>query len=573
MVDKLQSLTTRSDEEILSEESSKMMAWSRIVTYSANDKTLKALIRKGIPGAVRKTVWMSLAGCTHLAQNSDFYDKAFHKLYGSYGSSASNPIHPRSFNDFGGSLPENGILNYEGVMACKRVLNILGENHGDLEYCRMLPQLTYMFMSIMNEHETYSTLHCMVEISRNNKKYFRINKMQYALFMETFKDVIKKKVPNLYNHFEHIKFDMTQLLDKWFSTLFYGILPFRFCMRICDVFMSEGSHVLYRAAYAIFKTIQAKILECKSATYMINLIDQKCRELNSDSPFFKKAFELGLRRQHLDELDQKNRTIVTNNNQQQHSSSPSIQSKFIKPKVQINSSEIITDMNQWELLYTWLPYTMRVRSLHQIFSTTRDGYALSQLYKRADDAGACVIIMMAVPDTKSPHHAPSPQQQKQQEQQEEQDTNTIIELIKNHQLQGKSLRREIKNNNIRVPSNHQHHHLQVDGNKMTSETFVIGAYLGEAPSKTFHYAGTTDTFLFSMYPVEARYKWSKKNDYFVMGRNDKLVFGGGGDGPGLMMDEMMSSGSSQKCLTYDNEPLCGGVTEFNIIKVEMFSFK
>lgn len=49
----------------------------------------------------------------------------------------------------------------------------------------------------MNEKETYATLHCMVEASRRNKKYLRINKMQYVLFVETFSDIIKKKVPNL----------------------------------------------------------------------------------------------------------------------------------------------------------------------------------------------------------------------------------------------------------------------------------------------------------------------------------------------------------------------------------------
>jgi hypothetical protein len=77
-----------------------------------------------------------------------------------------------------------------------------------------------------------------------------------------------------------------------------------------------------------------------------------------------------------------------------------------------------------------------------------------------------------------------------------------------------------------------------------------------------------------MYPVEARYKWSRKNDYFVMGRNDKLVYGGGGEGAGLIIDEMMAEGSSSKCVTYDNEPLCGSSTpEFAILKVEMFAFK
>lgn len=49
----------------------------------------------------------------------------------------------------------------------------------------------------MEENETYATLHSMLETSRQTKKYFRTNKMQYALFVETFTDIVHRKIPNI----------------------------------------------------------------------------------------------------------------------------------------------------------------------------------------------------------------------------------------------------------------------------------------------------------------------------------------------------------------------------------------
>lgn len=126
--------------------------------------------------------------------------------------------------------------------------------------------------------------------------------------------------------------------------------------------MSEGNRVLYRVAYAILKTLEAKILDCKSSSYMIDFITERCAELRDEKDFFKKAFSLGLRKQQLEELDEKNRSVIS----PMKLSTPL--NKFSKPKIASNS-EIVKDMSHWELLFTWLPYAMRVRTLELIFTT------------------------------------------------------------------------------------------------------------------------------------------------------------------------------------------------------------
>jgi hypothetical protein len=75
-----------------------------------------------------------------LRQNPEFYETAFHKVYGAYNGKTSD-INPRTFDDFGGTLPEEGILNANGLTAAKRILNVLSDSHSDVEYCPNLPQM------------------------------------------------------------------------------------------------------------------------------------------------------------------------------------------------------------------------------------------------------------------------------------------------------------------------------------------------------------------------------------------------------------------------------------------------
>jgi hypothetical protein len=358
-------------------------------------------------------------------------------------------------------------------------------------------------------------------------------------------------------------------------------------MVMMDGFMNEGGKVLYRTGYAILKTFEKKILECLSPIYMPILITELSLKLTDEKEFFKKAYSLNLRRKHMQSFDEKNR---------EHLDPLKLVGKvntLVKPKLKTHS-EIITDMSQWELLYSWLPYRQRVRALDLLFKTSRDGYSLSSLYNACKDCGPCILVILAVPyDTEDPdddsidkttfettappkEFLPETPDEDHSLDGDEEDSARIIEMIKNHSRQGRSLRKELKKEEEekqRVAKEEKKKPTRSQQAQVTKKLqCVFGAFLGESFEPTYRYSGTTDAFLYSMYPVETRYKWSRKNDYFVMGRKDKLVIGGGGDGPGLQFDSMMSEGSSQRCITFENEPLAGSSTRFQILKLELFWF-
>ena len=188
--------------------------------------------------------------------------------------------------------------------------------------------------------------------------------------------------------------------------------------------------------------------------------------------------------------------------------------RYSRPVV-LGSSTIIQNPNQWEFLCHHLPYSKRLKKLSLIHSTKTDGYNLSYIYKKVKDTGPMIIL-----------------------------------------IEGKPIDPESNTESVQNVTPH-----------------ILGAYCGEEINLSEVYEGTTDTMVFSLSPTCKAFRWTKKNDYFTLGKESLLSIGGGGDGPAISIDSNLYRGSSHACETFDNEPLCGKSNDFLISSIEIYTFK
>ena len=102
-----------------------------------------------------------------------------------------------------------------------------------------------------------------------------------------------------------------------------------------------------------------------------------------------------------------------------------------------------------------------------------------------------------------------------------------------------------------------------------------------------HFYGTGEGFLFSTWPEEAEgfraWRWSGANRYFQAAAIDFVAFGSGGHF-GLWLGSSLTTGSTGRCATYENEPLTqhsvhGGLeapymgdSAFEVAEVQVWGF-
>ncbi|CAD5222596.1 unnamed protein product [Bursaphelenchus okinawaensis] len=109
---------------------------------------------------------------------------------------------------------------------------------------------------------------------------------------------------------------------------------------------------------------------------------------------------------------------------------------------------------------------------------------------------------------------------------------------------------------------------------------VFGAVASSALIPQDHYYGTGDSSLLFRFTGEfphtrelRSYTWTGDNQYFINASKDFLSMGAGGGHYGLYLDQDLFNGRSQRCATFNNEPLAGGIKEdFQIQFIEVYGF-
>ena len=113
----------------------------------------------------------------------------------------------------------------------------------------------------------------------------------------------------------------------------------------------------------------------------------------------------------------------------------------------------------------------------------------------------------------------------------------------------------------------------------TTKGAVFGAY-ADSPwnihqkQASPEFFGTGLARLFSIQGDDAKvYKWTSANEYvqFLDVSSKMVALGGGGGSFGLCIEQDFQKGSTDKCATFDNEPLCSEPS-FDIVDVECYGF-
>ncbi|KIY48468.1 TLD-domain-containing protein [Fistulina hepatica ATCC 64428] len=113
-----------------------------------------------------------------------------------------------------------------------------------------------------------------------------------------------------------------------------------------------------------------------------------------------------------------------------------------------------------------------------------------------------------------------------------------------------------------------------------AEDSIFGAWIAEGVhiNSGHGYYGSGEAFLWKYVDGQCKvFKWTGKNDYVSLCEDEYMSFGGGDGSYGLYLDETLFDGSSARCPTFDNEPLCspgpqkGGATPFECVGLEVWA--
>ncbi|CAH9118289.1 unnamed protein product [Cuscuta epithymum] len=254
-----------------------------------NAITLNRLIRKGVPPALRPTVWFSLSGASKKKSTvpDSYYDDLIAAVQGKVTAATKQIDHdlPRTF-------PGHPWLDTaEGHASLRRVLVGYSFRDSEVGYCQGLNYVAALLLLVMKtEEEAFWMLAVLLENVLVSDCYTN-NLSGCHVDQRVFKDLLTKNCPRLSSHLKTLEFDVSLVCTEWFLCLFAKSFPSETTLRVWDVLFYEGAKVMFHVALAIFKMNEEELLLTHHVGDVINIIQRSTRHLFDPDDLITVAFE------------------------------------------------------------------------------------------------------------------------------------------------------------------------------------------------------------------------------------------------------------------------------------------
>lgn len=578
-------------------------------TVTEDSALLKAVVRRGIPPALRCAVWLSnVIQAVHPHLTDKYWheyrtlakvralDNAYEQLLqtivsGSYNNNNDSKDHAQqhaqqdgsnhsdtaavwadmTVSTYGRSANATDVpgITEQGHMAVKRVLIGLEHVMG-MDYAPMIPVLTQLLLTAMSESYAFCAVR---EMAHQATYYFPCSVTEQEAWCRAFGDVTRKLHPQTAVYLE----DRGVLdsvhgagLNPIFQEMFVGILPMECCLRILDIYTLEGCKVLFRFGVALLVLYK---MESAEQLITISNADEWWNSMrlwtHSDRFSFeglvRKAYGVhgrGIRRQ----LRFPRRSILT---------------RIIKMEEE-RLLQAIADSGDNDGMYSSgpppRPLGLCKASLHSVSEIVDTVETIEPVLAHSNQARLLLAEWMPVTMRL-----------------------TNLDLLYSTNHHGRTLEMFYKS------VKHAKHTVLLcevlQGDKDVAEKkepVVIGMYASQAWAASTRVYGDGECFLFRLQPSAQCWKWkprptgstgslfdsidleemeqqSNNNqtallEQFMVGTRNYISMGGNPDGScGLRFNEDFTRGESSPAVGFENEPLhgtgCGSVFEVGLVEV------
>ncbi|KAK0045134.1 TBC1 domain family member 2B, partial [Biomphalaria pfeifferi] len=195
----------------------------------ANKKTLKALVRNGIPDVHRKTMWKAFV----MAQVEDIIiEKGAHYFRSLCNSVPDSPLAARYRKqislDLMRTMPTNvkfSTQGCKGIMDLQDVLLAFCIHNPHVGYCQGMNFLVAMALLFMDAQDAFWTLVAVTE-RYHSPSYFDHNLLGAQADQAVLHDLMSEKLSELAKHLDAIDIEISTVTLNWFLALFFDAVPF-----------------------------------------------------------------------------------------------------------------------------------------------------------------------------------------------------------------------------------------------------------------------------------------------------------------------------------------------------------